>query len=124
MYLTTKIHQTEKHHEVDLNILRCLCYHAARLYNVGLYSVRQHFFNTQKYLSYNSNYKECCDNENYHIANIVGMSISDKDNNYFIEKDNVITILNKIKDKNIITYDAKKIICNTKVNINFVDDIV
>ena len=67
MYLTTKIHQTEKHHEVDLNILRYLCYHAARLYNVGLYSVRQHFFNTQKYLSYNSNYKECCDNENYHI---------------------------------------------------------
>ena len=67
MYLTTKIHQTEKHHEVDLTILRCLCYHAARLYNVGLYSVRQHFFNTQKYLSYNSNYKECCDNENYHI---------------------------------------------------------
>lgn len=64
------------------------------------------------------------DNENYHIANIVGMSISDKDNNYFIEKDNVITILNKIKDKNIITYDAKKIICNTKVNINFVDDIM
>ena len=67
MYLTTKIHQTDKHNEVDLNILRCLCYHAARLYNVGLYSVRQHFFNTQKYLSYNSNYKECCDNEHYHI---------------------------------------------------------
>ena len=64
------------------------------------------------------------DNENYHIANIVGMSISDKDNNYFVEKDNVITILNKIKDKNIITYDAKKIICNTKININFVDDIM
>ena len=42
------------------------------------------------------------DNENYHIANILGMSISDKDNNYFIKKDNVITILNKIKDKNII----------------------
>ena len=67
MYLTTKIHQTEKNHEVDLNILRGLCYHSARMYNVGLYSVRQHFFNTQTYLSYNSNYKECCDNENYHI---------------------------------------------------------
>ena len=29
-----------------------------------------------------------------------------------------------VKHKNIITYDAKKIICNTKVNINFVDDIM
>lgn len=67
MYLTTKIQQTESNHEVDLNILRGMCYHSARLYNVGLYSVRQHFFNTQTYLPYNSNYKECCSNENYHI---------------------------------------------------------
>ena len=67
MYLTTKIQQTESNHEVDMKILRGLCYHAARLYNVGLYSVRQHYFNTQEYLSYNSNYKECCSNENYHI---------------------------------------------------------
>lgn len=77
-----------------------------------------------KYLSEDLAIELMLDNENYHIANIVGMSISDKDNNYFIKKDNVIPILNKIKDKNIITYDAKKIICNTKVNINFVDDIM
>ena len=64
------------------------------------------------------------DNENYHIAQIVGMAISDKDKNYFVRKENVCKILEKIKDKNIITYDAKKIICNTKIKINCVDDIM
>ena len=67
MYLTTKIIQTEKHHEVDLNILAHLCYHSARLYNVGLYSVRQHYFNTKSYLSYFENCKVCKTNENYAI---------------------------------------------------------
>ena len=67
MYLTTKILQTKQKHEVDLSILRNLCYHSARMYNVGLYSVRQHYFNTQSYLSYYANYNECKDNENYHI---------------------------------------------------------
>ena len=67
MYLTTKIIQTEKHHEVDLSILAHLCYHSARLYNVGLYSVRQHYFNTNSYLSYYANYHACKTNENYSI---------------------------------------------------------
>ena len=67
MYLTTKIIQTEKHHEVDLSILARLCYHSARLYNVGLYSVRQHYFNTNSYLSYYANYHACKTNENYTI---------------------------------------------------------
>ena len=44
-----------------------MCYHAARLYNVGLYSVRQHFFNTDTYLTYNSNYHECKNNENFKL---------------------------------------------------------
>jgi len=67
MYLTTKVLQTQKHHEVDLKVLYAMCYHAARLYNVGLYSVRQHYFSTQTYLPYNKNYKECSGNENYHL---------------------------------------------------------
>ena len=67
MYLTTKVLQTEKHHEVDLNILAHLCYHSARLYNVGLYSVRQHYFDTNSYLSYYANYHACKTNENYTI---------------------------------------------------------
>ena len=67
MYKTTKILQTKHNHEVDLSILRAMCYHAARLYNVGLYSVRQHFFNTDTYLTYNSNYHECKNNENFKL---------------------------------------------------------
>ena len=52
---------------MDLNILVHLCYHSARLYNVGLYSVRQHYFNTKSYLSYFTNCKVCKTNENYGI---------------------------------------------------------
>ena len=63
MLQTTKVHIKNKHHYS--NILYNLCYHSARLYNVGLYSVRQHFFNTQKYLSYYDNYHDCKSNKNY-----------------------------------------------------------
>ena len=67
MYKTTKILQTCQNAEVDLSILYSLCYHAARMYNVGLYSVRQHFFNTNTYLPYNDNYHACTSNENYKL---------------------------------------------------------
>lgn len=67
MYKTTKILQTTDKHEVELSILYNMCYHAARLYNVGLHSIRQHFFNTNRYLSYNENYHICKQNENYSI---------------------------------------------------------
>lgn len=67
MYKTTKVLQTKQHHEVDLSILKAMCYHSARLYNVGLYSVRQHYFNTQTFLAYNSNYHECKNNENFKL---------------------------------------------------------
>ena len=68
MYLTTKI-QVSKDNKMGINfdILNKLCYHSARLYNVALYSVRQHYFNTQSYLNYYGNYHECKDNENYHM---------------------------------------------------------
>ncbi|MCR2823558.1 hypothetical protein [Lederbergia panacisoli] len=45
--------------------LRNLCRLSKNMYNVGLYSVRQHFFETGKYLGYNQNYHECKSNENY-----------------------------------------------------------
>lgn len=35
------------------------------LYNVALYNVRQHFFNTKTYLNYFNNYPICKQNENY-----------------------------------------------------------
>ena len=67
MYKTTKVLQTINNHEIDLSILKAMCYHAARLYNVALYSIRQHYFNTNSYLSYNSNYHECKNNEHFKI---------------------------------------------------------
>lgn len=57
------------------------------------------------------------DDNNYHVANIIGMSISDKYNNYYINKHLVVDVLKIIKDKFIITYDLKKVIGNTKVFI-------
>lgn len=64
------------------------------------------------------------DNSNYHIASIVGMSISDKYNNYYIKKELVKDVLDLIKNKNIITYDAKKIIGNTDIKINCINDLM
>ena len=65
MLLTTKIHIDSTYKDFD--ILYHLCYHSARMYNVGLYSVRQHFFNTNQYLSYYDNYHLCKTNENYSL---------------------------------------------------------
>lgn len=68
MLLTTKVHIDSNNKDgIDIKVLYNLCYHSARLYNVGLYSVRQYYFNTKKYLNYNSNFKECKNNENYQI---------------------------------------------------------
>ena len=65
MLLTTKVHIDSEFK--DFQVLERLCYHSARMYNVGLYSVRQHFFNTNEYLSYYDNYHECKTNENYSL---------------------------------------------------------
>jgi putative transposase len=42
-----------------------MCHYANNLYNVGLYSIRQHYFNEKQFLQYESNYHECKTNENY-----------------------------------------------------------
>ena len=63
------------------------------------------------------------DNENYHIANQVCLTITDGKNNYYVKKDLIKDVLDLIKDKNIITYDTKKIIGNTKIYINSSFDV-
>ncbi len=50
-----------------LEIIKLLSYYSARLYNVGLYSVRQYYFNNNTYLPYAKNYHECKSNENYKL---------------------------------------------------------
>ena len=47
------------------NLLREMCRYSSNLYNVALYNIRQHYFNTKQFLTYESNYHECKTNENY-----------------------------------------------------------
>ena len=49
----------------ELDLVQKMAYHSARLYNVGLYSVRQYFFDNDAYLNYSKNYHVCKGNENY-----------------------------------------------------------
>ena len=49
-----------------------------------------------------------CDQENYHDGDIVGLSISDSKNSYFINGSMISEVLDVIKDKKIITFDQKK----------------
>jgi IS605 OrfB family transposase len=65
MYLTQKNNLVTDKESID--IITKLSYHSARLYNYGLYQVRQYFFQTGNYNNYNSNYHNCKDNENYKI---------------------------------------------------------
>ncbi len=49
-----------------------------------------------------------CDDVNYHTAHILGMAISDKNNNYFIKKELIADIFPLLDDKILYTYDLKK----------------
>ena len=51
----------------ELEILTLLCHLSKNMFNVGLYTVRQYFFQTRKYLSYESSYHLCKLNENYRL---------------------------------------------------------
>lgn len=56
-----KLNSNEKH------ILSDLCHLSKNMFNVGLYTVRQYFFQERKYLSYESSYHLCKKNENYQL---------------------------------------------------------
>ena len=45
--------------------LKELCQYSNNLYNIALYNIRQYFFNDKQFLTYESNYHECKENENY-----------------------------------------------------------
>lgn len=46
-------------------LLKEMCAYSNNLYNVALYNIRQHYFSTKKFLTYESNYHVCKINENY-----------------------------------------------------------
>ena len=68
MYLTIR-QQTGKFSKRDYRILRKLSHAAKNLTNEAIYNVRQHFFKTRQYLSYNENYKLLRSNSNYKKLN-------------------------------------------------------
>ena len=59
--------------------LRELCFFSNCLYNVGLYNVRQRFFQDKTFLSYTKNYHACKQNENYKLlqANMAEQTLKD-----------------------------------------------
>ena len=68
-----------------------------------------------------------CDSENYHNGDIVGLSISDSKNDYFIDNTLLEEIIPLLKDKNIITFDQKKnynLLKREGLEINITDDIM
>ena len=68
MYLTQK-NQLRYLSKAEFLALRELCRLSKNLYNVGLYTVRQYFFEERKHLRYESAYHLCKYNENYQLLN-------------------------------------------------------
>ena len=68
MYLTTK-QQLKRMSKSEFLVLKDLTHIAKNLINQALYNVRQHYFNTGKYLSYEENYKLLKTSENYKKLN-------------------------------------------------------
>ena len=55
---------------------------------------------------------------NYHKGEIVGLGISTKNKNYFVNKELTEDAINLIKNKKLITYDLKKCLVKLNKNIN------
>jgi IS605 OrfB family transposase len=53
--------------KAESDILRAACHLSKNLFNVGLYTVRQYFFQERKYLRYEGSYHLCKTNENYQL---------------------------------------------------------
>ena len=68
MYSTQK-NQLRDLDKAEFLALRELCRLSKNLYNVGLYTVRQYFFEERKHLRYESAYHLCKENENYQALN-------------------------------------------------------
>ena len=61
----------QNHHirlsKADTHIACQLCHLSKNMFNVGLYTVRQYFFQEGRYLRYEGLYHEVKDNENYRL---------------------------------------------------------
>lgn len=68
MFLTLK-QQVKQLSKNDYLTLKKLCHIAKNLVNEAIYNIRQHFFNENKYLNYNENYKKLKNSVNYKTLN-------------------------------------------------------
>ena len=68
-WLKEQIHLIEIFRRMWYPFLKSVNHAAKNLYNEGLYSVRQHFFRTGKYLPYSRNYPLLKNSENYKTLN-------------------------------------------------------
>jgi IS605 OrfB family transposase len=68
VYLSQK-NQVRELNKSEFLALKELCRLSKNLYNLGLYTVRQYFFQERKHLRYESNYHQCKVNENYQLLN-------------------------------------------------------
>jgi len=49
------------------------------------------------------------DDENYHKGNVLGIGVSDKENNYFLTENMLPDLIDLLKDKIVYTYNAKSL---------------
>ena len=80
MYLT-QINVIRKLSKREYFQLRELCFFSNCLYNFALYNIRQKFFSDKTFLSFNKNYHDCKDNENYKLlqSNMAQQTLRDVD---------------------------------------------
>ena len=64
------------------------------------------------------------DDINYHNGEILGMGISDQNNNYYIPRELVNEAIDLLNGKNVITYDLKKSLIVTKKDIPCTFDLM
>ena len=69
---------------IQYEALREMCRYSNNLYNVALYNIRQYFFNSKKFLTYENNYHECKANENYSLlqAGVAQQTLKVVDQNF------------------------------------------
>ena len=63
----TQVNRIKSLTKNEYRVLRELCGISKNLYNVGLYNVRQHYFDEKSFLTYESNYHIAKHNENYKL---------------------------------------------------------
>ena len=65
-----------------------------------------------------------CDNENYHVANILGMGLYDGENLFFVEKEKIAEVMDYTKDVVKYTFDLKKNMCLlNNIDLNTIFDL-